>query len=113
MAIEPSRRTGAWAALGLVPYDVWDKAHPTVDHFLRSFLFLLVIAVFFFIPYVYFVLGRSGMPLSRKWYRDAEQRARFRIIARRMFAWFVGAVVTGIAWSLLIALLWPKEILPN
>jgi hypothetical protein len=111
MAIQPSHRTaaiaGAWAALGFVSYDAWDKAHPTTHNFLRSSLFLLMIVVFFLVPFIYFVLGRGSAPFSHTWFLDPVQRARYGVIAKRMFTWFVGALVAGMVWSVLLPLIWP------
>ena len=113
MRIEPSHRTaaiaGAWAAFGLVPYDAWDKAHVTNHHFLRSLLLLLVATVFFIVPFIYVVLGRGPTPYSHTWFLDPQQRARFGVVARRMFSWFVGAAVTGLIWSLVLSLIWPQS----
>jgi hypothetical protein len=110
VTIEPSYRTaaiaGAWAAFGIVPYDAWDKTHPTTDSLLRSLL--LVAAFFFFVPFYYLVVGSNSVFFRRTWFLDPQERARYGIVARRMFVWFVGAVVTGIEWSLSLSLIWPK-----
>src|SRR5271154_4579116 len=107
MTSEPSYRTsalaGVWAALGLVPYDLWDRAHNSSHDFPGSLLFLVVIAVFLIIPGIYLVLGHRFAPFRRTWVADPLERARYGMVARRMFIWFISAVVAGVVWSLVLS----------
>jgi hypothetical protein len=115
MSFEPSHRTaaiaGVWSALGLLPADAWLQHNKTTSVLLDDLLWLLMLAVFFFVPFFYLVLGQNLSPFKRTWFLDSNDRARYAVVAKRMFIWFVGAGVTGIVVGAVGALLshvWPK-----
>jgi hypothetical protein len=96
---------GIWSALGLVPLDPWLEAHRSISVLSHNVVFLVVTAVFFFLPGYFLVIGHGNQPFSQTWFLDSQQRAHYAIIVRRMFVWFVSAGVTGMLWSQILGLL--------
>jgi hypothetical protein len=108
--IEPSHRSaaiaGAWSALGLVPADAWLQNDKTTSGLLHSLLWLLMLVVFFVVPFYYLVIGSNARKFTRLWFLDSEERGRYGAVAKRGFIWFVSCVLAGTLWSLLLSLVW-------
>lgn len=93
---------GAWAVFGLVPVDAWMERHVALSATLHNLLWLMAIAVFFAVPGYFMVLGSGQEPFRRDWFMDAEQRARYAVVTRRMVVWFLSAAVVGTIWSSIV-----------
>ena len=108
MTITASRKTaaiaGAWAVFGLLPFESWMQHHGTTSGLLNNFLWLVVLAVFLFVPSYFFVVGRGNARFSRTWFLDRAERARYGVIVVRMLVWFASAVVFGLVLSVLFSL---------
>ena len=89
---------GAWCSLGFVPFEVWmNKQHFSA---LENNIYWLIAAMaFLFVPAVYLVFGRNAEPFSRTWFLNAEERSRYWVVVKRMFAWLMGAAIFGALWS--------------
>jgi hypothetical protein len=92
---------GAWASFGLVPFDAWLEHHKTMSVFTHNLIFLIVAAVFFFVPVYFLVIGQGNEPFTRTWFMNQEERARYGVIGRRMLVWFLTAGAFGMVWSLI------------
>lgn len=103
MSIVASRKSaalaGAWSAFGFLPFDAWLEQHQFSSVLAHNVALLGVALVFLFLPGYFLVIGRDNEPFSRTWFLDAAERARYGVIAKRMFVWFVAAAVTGGIWS--------------
>ncbi|MBS0176218.1 MAG: hypothetical protein JSR64_19475 [Nitrospira sp.] len=107
MPIEASQKSaalaGAWASFGLVPTESWLDLHKnTMPVASSNVLWLIAALVFFLVPGYMFVIGSSSAPFSRLWFLEPEERARYAVVAKRMFVWFVSAGATGVLWSLVL-----------
>jgi hypothetical protein len=105
MQIVPSQRTatctGAWSALGFVPWDQWmTHQKGTHDILTTNLISLSVFVVFLIVPAFLFVIGTNNGVYSRFWFLYPEQRAAYWVISKRMFCWLAGAVAFGAVWSL-------------
>jgi hypothetical protein len=94
---------GIWSSVGLVPFDTWVEQAKTGAVLTYNLTWLLVAAVFFFVPIFFFVIGRNTGPFSRTWILDPSGRAEYRIVVKRMLVWFVCAGVTGAVVSAAIS----------
>lgn len=112
MPIEATSRTaaiaGVWTALGFVPLDSWLGHQNSISVLTHNLIFLVVVAVFFFIPVYFLVIGQGNEPFSRNWFLDKENRVRYGIIVRRMLVWFISAGAFGMVWSSVFDLLLRK-----
>jgi hypothetical protein len=93
---------GAWAVLGLVPFEAWIEHHSFLSVAVHNVLWLAAIAVFFAVPSYFMVLGAGQEPFRRDWFADPEQRARYAVVTRRMLVWFFSAAVVGTIWSSIV-----------
>ena len=84
--------------LGFIPFDMWMERHGPSSVLASNTLWLLAAAVFLFIPVYFLVFGRHE-PFQRDWFMNKEERARYGVITKRMFVWFVSAGAVGIVWS--------------
>ena len=89
---------GVWAALGLVPFDMWMDRHGPMNVFGEGLLWGLAVLIFFLIPGKYFVLGQDHQPFDRTWFADPDERLRYGVLVKRMLAWFFAAAVFGVFW---------------
>jgi len=94
---------GAWSAFGLIPFDAWLEHHKSISVLSYNLLFLLAALVFFFLPAYFLVIGKGNEPFSRTWFMNREERARYWVIVRRMFVWFLSAGAFGAVWSLIFS----------
>src|SRR5437870_7166749 len=94
---------GAWAAFGLVPFEMWMHRHSGGSQLSNNLLWLSAAVVFFLLPGYFLVLGSDNEPFSRTWFLDPEERARYAVITKRVFVWFVSAGAIGSLWSLLLS----------
>ena len=112
MAIKASHTTaaiaGAWTVLGLVPFEIWIDQHKEGLVLSNNLLWLLALAVFLFVPGYYLVLGKDTEAFSQLWFADREERARYFVIVKRMFIWFVSAGAIGSIWSLTLSFISSK-----
>lgn len=103
MPIEATKKSaalaGAWAAFGLVPFEIWMDQHPVRSVSQHNLLWLLAAAVFFFVPMYFLVIGPRNEPFERNWIVDADERAPYGVVAKRMLVWFAAVAVVGGAWS--------------
>ncbi|WP_143012441.1 hypothetical protein [Variovorax sp. EL159] len=108
MQIEASIKTaavaGAWASFGLVPFEGWMAQHPIDSALAHNLLWLSAALMFFILPAYFFVFGRGSEPFGRTWFIDPAERARYAVIAKRMFAWFISAGIVGSLWSWALSL---------
>jgi len=108
MPLQPTNTTaalaGVWAMVGLASFEAWLEGQGFAAAGAGSALWLLAVAVFFFVPVYFLVLGRQE-PFGRAWFLDREERARYGVVARRIAAWFLSAGATGAVWTLVGALL--------
>ncbi|MEG1065884.1 MAG: hypothetical protein RSE32_18180 [Comamonas sp.] len=105
MSLQPSLKTaavaGAWLALWAVPFERWmDKQH-ALGELQSNLLFLAFALVFFLLPGYFLVLGRQA-PFARDWMFDHEERGRYAVVAKRMFAWFLSGGVVMAIWSAIL-----------
>ena len=77
---------------------MWMDKHGPSSTLASNTLWLLAAAVFLFIPVYFLVFGRHE-PFQPNWFMNKEERARYGVIAKRMFVWFVSAGAVGVAWS--------------
>ena len=112
MSIEATSKTaavaGVWSVLGFVPFDAWLDHHKSISTLSHNVTFLVVGAVFLFIPAYFLVIGQGNEPFERTWFLDRAERVRYGVIARRMLIWFISAGAFGIVWSLIFDLLLRK-----
>ena len=94
---------GAWAVLGLIPFEFWMDDHSPDSVVAHNVLWLAALAVFLFVPFYFFVIGRSPT-FSRTWFLDGEERKAYGAIVRRVLVWFLSAGVCGSIWSILFSL---------
>ena len=103
MPIEASSKTatfaGVWSVLGFVPSDAWLDHNKSISALSHNVAFLMVAAVFLFIPVYFLVIGQGGEPFSRAWFLDEEERKRYGVVSRRVLVWFVSAGAFGMVWS--------------
>jgi len=78
------------------------KHHGPASVLSTNLLWVAGAVVFFFVPAYLFVVGRDNGPFSRLWFLNSEERARYAVIFKRMFIWFVSAGATGLACSLVL-----------
>lgn len=106
MNIVATRKTaavaGAWAAIGLVPFESWLERHTLSSSVEQNLLWCLALAVFFVVPGYFLVLGSDTRPFDRTWFLDATERARYGLVFGRMLSWFLGAAVVGLLWSVVL-----------
>ena len=60
------------------------------------------IAVFFFVPFYYLVVGVGERPFTDAWFLSQEERQRYKPFAKRMLLWLVAAAAVGGIWSLVL-----------
>ena len=103
MPIEATSKTaaiaGVWSVLGFVPFDAWLDYHKSISVLSHNVIFLVVGAVFLFIPGYFLVIGQGNEPFSRTWFLNKEERVRYGIVFRRMLGWFISAGAFGLVWS--------------
>ncbi|WP_445289531.1 hypothetical protein [Variovorax atrisoli] len=107
--IEASNKTaaaaGAWTSFGLLPFEDWLAQNHIESVLAYNLLWASAVMVFFILPAYFFVLGRSSEPFSRTWFINPADRARYLVIAKRLFVWFISAGVVGSLWSLVLLLM--------
>ena len=112
MPIEATSKTaaiaGVWSILGFVSFDAWLDHHNSISVLTHNVIFLVVGAVFFFIPVYFLVIGQGNEPFTRTWFLDRGQRARYGFIVRRMLVWFISAGAFGLMWSLVFGVVLRK-----
>jgi hypothetical protein len=99
MNIKPTKRTaalaGIWASVGLTPFDSWLESAKLTSTLTYNLTFLSFSAVFFVLPALFLVIGLDTGAFSRFWILDPVERAKYRVVAERMFVWFISAGITG------------------
>lgn len=96
MISKPTIRTaalaGLWTSLAAFPLVVW-----AADDAYWSGLvaWLVVAAIFIFVPAVYFVIGPEGRGFGRDWINDPAERIRYFALVKRVLVWAATAVVAG------------------
>jgi hypothetical protein len=107
MLPQASQRTaavaGAWTVFGLVPFESWIDSHKISSVLSSNFLWLAALAVFLVVPGYFFVVGRGNERFGRTWFLDAEGRAKYGAVGKRMFVWFGSAGAAGTVWSLIVS----------
>jgi hypothetical protein len=113
MRIKPSNRTatiaGAWSGIGFFSFAAWSHAHPMTFAVQSIVLYLVLLPIFLFLPFMYFVNDRDAVPFKRNWFRDPVERARYASGAKRMFVWFISCVTTGLFWLFLLSRILPGQ----
>lgn len=109
MQIEASNKTaaaaGAWTSFGLLPFEDWLAQNHIDSGLAYNLLWASAAIVFFILPAYFFVLGRSSGPFSRTWFIDSADRARYVVVAKSLFVWFISASIVGSLWSSVLLLL--------
>ena len=100
---------GAWTSSGMVPLEGWLDHQHAMSSLESNLLWLFGAAVFFLIPVYIFVIGLGTGRFSLDWFLNSEERARYWVVARRMFVWFVSAGAVGAVWSITIGLITSKS----
>src|ERR1035437_1294754 len=100
---------GVWTVFGLVPFEAWMDHHLAQSAMSNNLLWLLAFVTFLGLPGYFLVIGSDNEAFSRTWFLDTEERARYGVIAKRMFIWFVSAGAFGSLWSLLLGALSAKQ----
>jgi hypothetical protein len=94
MTSKPNTRTaalaGLWTSLAVFPLFVMAGDEPA-----GLMTWLVVTAVFIFLPAIYFVVGSDGRRFGRDWINDPAERARYFALVKRVLAWAAMAVVAG------------------
>ena len=112
MIIEATNRTaaitGVWTAIGLIPFDAWSEHTRFGSVLTYDFALLSALAVFFWVPVIYFVIGRSTGPFGRTWMFSPSERAEYWVCTKRMFVWVVSAAGIGSLLSIPMSLLFPQ-----
>lgn len=108
MQIEASNKTaavaGAWTSFGLVPFEGWIAQNHIDSGLAYNLLWASAAIVFFILPIYFFVFGRSSEPFGRTWFIKPADRARYVVVAKRMFVWFISAGIVGSLWSSVLSL---------
>lgn len=107
MPLTPSNKTaalaGIWSGVGMTLHEAWvfhhEASYSVAAHNTSS---LLAALVFFVAPGYFLVLGHGVVAFDRSWFLDPEQRARYYVVVRRMWSWFLAA---GVTMALTFALL--------
>ena len=103
MSIEATHKSaaaaGAWTVFWLIPFETWMDHHKFSSVLESNLLWLTAVAVFFFLPGYFLVIGHGNEPFSRTWFLDRDERARHGVITKRMLIWFASAAVVGATWS--------------
>ena len=95
---------GAWASFGMVPFEMWMQKLADGSILLHNVLWLSSATIFFLVPGYFFVLGRNNEPFENlTWFLDPDDRARYGVVVKRMFVWFVSAGAVGSMWSLMLS----------
>lgn len=106
MNFQPTQKTaalaGAWTVLGFIPFEMWMERHGPFSVWASNTLWLMAAAVLFFIPVYFLVFGRHE-PFQPNWFANKDERARYGVIFKRMFVWFVSAGAVGVVWSGLLS----------
>jgi len=104
MSIVPTSRTaaiaGVWSSVGLASFDAWFDHARFGSPLVHNIAWFAVLAVFFFLPVFYFVIGRHTGAVSRGWLFDSTERAEYLVVVKRMLAWFGGACFAGALLSI-------------
>jgi hypothetical protein len=99
MCIEPTYRTaaiaGMWSSIGLASFEAWIERAQFGSVLTYNLMWLSGAAVFFFLPVLFFVIGRNTGAFGRTWILDPKERAEYWIVVKRMLVWFVSAGVAG------------------
>jgi len=64
-----------------------------------NLLALVAGVIFLFVPGFFFVIGLNTGAFSRWWFTDPAERARYAIVVRHMFIWFVSAGVVNVLFA--------------
>lgn len=96
MNSKPNNRTaalaGLWTSLGVLPFVAWSDK----DAFSSGLVaWLVVAAIFIFLPAIYFVIGRDARRFGRNWINDPVERANYFALVTRILVWVATAVVSG------------------
>lgn len=100
--------TGAWSFLGMTAFEAWEKNY-SVSTAMHNVVFFSMVALCFFGPTFFFVIG------SQTFNTIEEQRRKYGIrtlvmpehwkemgaVWIRMVFWFLGAIAFGIPFTLL------------
>ena len=97
---------GVWSAFGLVPMDAWRTHHQASLGLWYNVLFLGALAVFFFIPFYFLVIGR-GSSFRRTWILEPAERAKYWEYSKRGFVWLVSTAACGALWGTILHFAFP------
>lgn len=104
MNIKPTNRTaalaGVWTSMGMTPFDSWLESAKLTSTLTYNLIWLSFAAVFFFLPGVFLVIGRDTDAFSTFWIVDTKERAKYWVVMKRMFVWFISAGITGLFISI-------------
>jgi hypothetical protein len=106
VALEPSYRSaaaaGVWSALGWVSFGIWlEHAKPdsTLSH---NLAWLVVLAVFLYLPGYFLVVGASATRFGRNWISDPAERQRYLAVVKRLLVWLVSGGIASIVLARLL-----------
>lgn len=107
MSIEPTNLSaaiaGIWSSLGLVPFEGWIEQAKFGSVLMYNLTWLSGAAVFFFLPVLFFVIGRNTGAFGRSWIIDPKERTKYWLIVKRMLVWFGSAGLAGILVSAVVS----------
>lgn len=99
---------GVWSVFGFVGFEAWLDHHGSISTLSHNVIFLVVAAVFLFVPGYFLVIGQGNEPFSTTWFLDKDERARYGVIGQRMLVWFLAAGAFGMVWSPILTLVLQK-----
>ncbi|MDN4060354.1 hypothetical protein QPK31_19275 [Massilia sp. YIM B02769] len=91
---------GIWSSIGLTLFEAWSEQATFGSVSASNLASLTSAALFLFLPVFFLVIGQNTGALSRSWVLDADARAEYWIVVKRMFVWFVSA---GMSWLVVSA----------
>jgi len=92
--------TGIWSALGFSAFDVYERLNP-LDTLTHNIMFLIVGALFLFIPVFLFVIGSQYVRFGIQDVMSQEYRSAFKAVAFRGLYWFFGGAIGLVAFSVI------------
>jgi hypothetical protein len=95
MNSKPTNKTaaiaGIFTSLGVLPFVPWSGVAAYSPGLMT---WLIVAAVFVFLPTIYFVIGKDGRKFGRNWISDPLERARYFALVTRVIIWAATAAVS-------------------
>jgi hypothetical protein len=95
MLITPTSKTaaigGIWSSIGLTLFEALAEQAKFGSGTAYNLAWLTSAELFFFLPIFFLVIGQNTGAFIRSWFFDADERAEYWIVVKRMIVWFVSA----------------------